>query len=261
MVSQFHLLLTRIFLGAVVILATALLGCEESEKTDPVVREPRPKNLKPIDPTTTGTLAGTVHFQGTPREGRKFTMGSSPGCARLHDKPVLVQKVRVADGKLQDVLVYVKKGTRKWKVPDPPQNPVEVNQVGCVFEPRIAVARVGQEVVFINSDALTHNVNIRGKKNSTFNRSMTTAGQSFSRVFRKPEIMITTLCDVHPWMVAKLGVLDHPFFQLTGADGAFSLSGLPPGDYEVEAWHEVHGTKTQKVTLAASGAVTLDFSF
>jgi plastocyanin len=260
MVSKFHLLPTRIFLGAVVIVATALLGCDESGE-DARKQEPRPKVLKVIDPATTGTISGTVRFTSDLREPYALEMRSDAGCAKLHDKPVLLNKVRVVAGKFADVLVYVKKGTRKWKVPDPPQNPVEVNQVGCVFEPRIAVARVGQEVVFINSDALTHNVNIRGKKNSTFNRSMTTAGQSFSRVFRKPEIMITTLCDVHPWMVAKLGVLDHPFFQLTGADGAFSLSGLPPGDYEVEAWHEVHGTKTQKVTLAASGAVTLDFSF
>ena len=260
MVSQFHLLPTRIFLGAVVILATALLGCEESA-SESEERGERARTLKEIDPATAGTITGTVRFTKEPRAPYELEMGSDGGCTKLHDKPVFVDRMIVSDGLFANVLVHVKKGLKSWKGPDPPDTPVEINQVGCIFEPRISAARVGQEVVFLNSDALTHNVNVRGKKNGTFNRSMTSAGQRVSRVFRKPEIMMTTSCDVHPWMVAKVGILDHPFFQITGPDGAFSLAGLPPGDYEIEAWHEVHGTQSQKVTLAPSGAVTVDFNF
>ena len=49
-------------------------------------------------------------------------------------------------------------------------------------------------------------------------------------------------CDVHAWMNAWVGVVNHPYFAVTGTDGAFSLPNLPPGTYTVEAWHEAGGT-------------------
>ena len=150
MVSQFHLLPTRIFLGAVVILATALLGCEESA-SESGERESRPRILKPIDPATAGTISGTVQFTKDPRKPYVLEMGSDAGCAKLHDKPVLVDKMVVADGKFANVLVHVKKGLKSWEVPGPPETAVEVNQVGCIFDPRISVARVGTRLRLTSS--------------------------------------------------------------------------------------------------------------
>jgi len=63
---------------------------------------------------------------------------------------------------------------------------------------------------------------------------------------------------VDGWYV---GVVDHPFFAVTGADGSFELKGLPPGTYTIEAVHEKLGTQTQSVTLAAKGAQSVSFSF
>src|SRR5438309_2033710 len=68
-------------------------------------------------------------------------------------------------------------------------------------------------------------------------------------------------CNVHGWMHAWLGVLPHPFFSVSGADGSFTLAGLPPGTYTIEAWHEKYGTQTASVTVAGSEAKTADFSF
>ena len=73
--------------------------------------------------------------------------------------------------------------------------------------------------------------------------------------------MIRFKCDVHPWMGAYMGVLDHPFFAVSGADGSFEIDGLPAGDYVIEAWHETLGTQTQSVTVAADGAVGVTFDF
>ncbi len=67
--------------------------------------------------------------------------------------------------------------------------------------------------------------------------------------FTSREVMVPFKCDVHPWMHAYIGVLDHPFFAVTGPDGTFSLKGLPPGTYTIEAWHEELGTMTQSVTI------------
>ena len=66
-------------------------------------------------------------------------------------------------------------------------------------------------------------------------------------------------CDLHSWMNSYIGVLAHPFFAVTGDDRSFALSNLPPGDYTIEAWHEVYGEFKQKVTVKAEGDTTLDF--
>ncbi len=73
--------------------------------------------------------------------------------------------------------------------------------------------------------------------------------------------MVPFKCDVHKWMNAYVGVLDHPFYSVTGADGAFSLMGLPPGTYTIEVWHEKLGTQTQSVTVAAKETKDVAFAF
>ena len=66
---------------------------------------------------------------------------------------------------------------------------------------------------------------------------------------------------MHKWMSTYLGVLPHPYFGVTGADGAYSLKNLPPGEYVIEAWHEKLGTKTQKVTVGDKETKEVAFSF
>jgi hypothetical protein len=73
--------------------------------------------------------------------------------------------------------------------------------------------------------------------------------------------MLPFKCDVHGWMSAYVGVLDHPYFAVTAEDGKFELPGLPPGTYTIEAWHERLGTLTQSVTIGASETGEANFRF
>ena len=73
--------------------------------------------------------------------------------------------------------------------------------------------------------------------------------------------MVPFKCDVHGWMNAYVGVVEHPYFAVTDKDGKFSLKGLPPGTYTIEAWHEKLGTQTAKVTLGAKETKDANFSF
>jgi hypothetical protein len=82
-----------------------------------------------------------------------------------------------------------------------------------------------------------------------------------TRTFSAAEVMVPLQCSVHGWMNAYVGIVAHPFFATSGADGSFSIAGLPAGTYELEAWHEKFGKKTMSVTVAANGAATADFSF
>jgi hypothetical protein len=62
-------------------------------------------------------------------------------------------------------------------------------------------------------------------------------------------------------MNAWVGVLEHPFYAVSGTGGAFSIAGLPPGTYTIEAWHEKLGTQTQQVTIGAKESKTISFLF
>jgi hypothetical protein len=73
--------------------------------------------------------------------------------------------------------------------------------------------------------------------------------------------MIPVKCNIHPWMRAYIGVVAHPFFAVTGDDGTFTIKGLPPGTYTIEAWHEKFGTSDQTITVGAKESKTQDFSF
>jgi uncharacterized protein (DUF2141 family) len=75
-------------------------------------------------------------------------------------------------------------------------------------------------------------------------------GMKLKKAFTKPEVMIKVKCEVHPWMGAWVGVLDHPFFAVTGDDGTFTIKDLPAGEYTIEAWHEKYGVQTQKITVS-----------
>ena len=78
--------------------------------------------------------------------------------------------------------------------------------------------------------------------------------------------MIPIKCDVHGWMSCYAGVLNHPFFAVTGKDGKFEIKGVPPGEYTISVWHETFSgdakgiTTNQKITVAAKDSKTIDFN-
>jgi uncharacterized protein (DUF2141 family) len=90
---------------------------------------------------------------------------------------------------------------------------------------------------------------------------MPATSKEATTTFAKPEDIFQIKCDVHPWMSAYIGVFTHPFHSVTGTDGKFTITGLPPGTYEITAWHERLGTQTASVTVGAKEAKTQDFKF
>ena len=121
--------------------------------------------------------------------------------------------------------------------------------------------QVGQNLEILNSDATLHNIHLMPNANQEFNTGQALQGLRSTHVFSTREVMVPVKCDVHKWMNAFVGVLDHPFYAVTGASGAFELKGLPPGTYTIEAWHEKLGTRTENVTVGAKETKALTFSF
>ena len=204
-----------------------------------------------------GTLSGKVGFQGTAPTAEKVKVAADPKCQAMHPQGLEKQTVQVKDGGLAHVFVWVKNAPGGQPVP---AEAVTLDQQGCEYHPHIVGVRTGQQIKITNSDETLHNIHPRPTANAEFNIGQPRKGMESVKSFDKPEIMIPVGCDVHPWMRSYISVVDHPFFAVSKDDGTYEIKGLPPGDYEVEAYHEKLKTQTQKVTVK-DGDNKLDFTY
>jgi plastocyanin len=207
------------------------------------------------------TVKGVVKFVGEAPKPRLISMKADRQCDAIHGgKSVTAEDVVVnPNGTLKWVFVYVKEGV-KGKY-NPPSEPVVLDQQGCLYKPRVFGIMVGQKLEIRNSDPLLHNVHATPKKNKPFNIGQPVKGMKTYQTFNTPEIMVPFKCDVHPWMSAYAGVLDHPFFSVSNDKGEFEIKNLPPGTYTIEAWHEKFGTLTQTVTVKPGETKKIEFTF
>ncbi|HEY7291433.1 MAG TPA: carboxypeptidase regulatory-like domain-containing protein [Vicinamibacterales bacterium] len=215
-----------------------------------------------VDPATAGTVQGTVVLDGTAPKNEAIKMNADPVCIREAKGPQFQETYTVgSDGKsLANVFVYVKDGLGNY-VYDPPTDKPTIDQKECRYHPHVFGMRVGQELTIRNSDPTLHNIHAMPKSNQEFNNGQPIQGMTMTHVFTAKEVMVPFKCDVHGWMNAYVGVLDHPYFAITKDDGKFSLANLPPGTYTIEAWHERLGTQTSSVTLGAKETKDVAFTF
>jgi plastocyanin len=208
------------------------------------------------------TITGKIKFTGARPSNPRIDMSEEAACKSKYPAPPTAETVVVnANGTLANVFVYVKAGLPAGAKYQAPAAAVVLDQDGCRYRPHVLGIMVGQNLEILNSDPVLHNIKAKATKNRPFNVSQPSAGMKTMRTFSTPEVMVALECNVHGWMNAFLGVLPHPFYAVTGADGSFSLKGLPPGTYTIEAWHEKYGTLTATVTVAGTETKTADFTF
>jgi len=218
--------------------------------------------VSPSNAFFASTITGTITFEGKPPTLKPLAMDADPGCAKKHSKPVPDQRLVLGGGNtLGNVLVWVSKGLASGKTWPAPKTPVTLDQQGCVYVPHVQGIMVGQAYRILNSDGILHNVHALPKVNPQFNKPMPPTMKETTTTFSKPENVFPIKCDVHPWMQAYIGVFTHPLFSPSGTDGKFTISGLDPGTYDITAWHEVLGTQTASITVAANETKSQNFKF
>jgi plastocyanin len=241
------------------VLTAVLAAC--SKAPPPPASAPAPPPLFQVDPATAGAVAGKVSYQGQRPARKRIQLEEEQACVELNPRGLDDESIVVnRDGTLANVFVWVKQGLEGKRFAMP-EGPVVFDQKGCRFGPRVFGVRTGQIVRIVNSDPVTHNVHPQAQMNREWNQSQPPGGEVVERKFVRPEVMIKVKCNVHSWMRAYIGAVEHPYFAVTGADGSFSLPNLPPGEYTIEAWHEKLGTQEQHVTLAPGAKTAITFTF
>ena len=212
--------------------------------------------------------------------------GAAPEPGPLFEEGKVIKDVEVcrADGveqKKNDLLVDAKtKGIRNIFVymarspksihpgfEKPQQAVVKFDQKNCRFSPHAMVLRTDQKVLVLSNDNCAHNTHTYPVVNDAVNFLMAANDrEGIPLSFKKSErLPISVKCDIHPWMVSKWLILDHPYAVLTGPDGKFSIRNLPAGEHKFKVWHErayyihrrsnhpvfpeIDGKKTFKVTV------------
>jgi plastocyanin len=213
-----------------------------------------------VDAATAATVTGKVKFEGTSPAPTPIKLSSDPYCQKANPGLTTETEIVGKDGAVENVFVYVKDGLGNRTFPAP-SAPVVLDQKGCHYAPHVLGIQVGQPLQIVNSDDTLHNVHGLPKANKEFNQGQPIQGMKMTHTFSTKEVMVPFKCDVHGWMNAWIGVLDHPYYAVTSAAGSFSLKGLPPGTYTIEAWHEKLGTQTQTVTVAEKETKDVAFTF
>jgi len=219
------------------------------------------RNVRAGSPPTTGAAVhGTVRLNGKVPPAKTISMNADPACAKLHPSPVAAQEVMAdAKGELENVIVFVADGLGD-RTFDPPSQPAVVEQKGCMYQPHVLAVRANQPLELVNDDSTAHNIHPVPANNREWNKAEP-PGSKMEEAFAREEVAIPVKCNVHPWMRGYIAVFKHPYFAVTGKDGAFDLSNLPPGTYTIKAWHEKLGTATQTVTIGANETKEINFVF
>jgi plastocyanin len=254
--------------------ALTLTGCKHAPAPTTSAHGPAPAApiaLHPapaVDPATAGAISGIVHFDGQPPARIPIDMSADPAC-NLPSLPYLTEQIIVTNQQLANVYVYIKSGApgsgalRYTALPN--AAPIRLDQKGCRYSPHVIAVQQGGSVTFTNSDAAVHNIHTMpgnaSPGNPTIDISEPANSSPRTVAFATPEVMLPVRCNNHPWMSAFINVAPNPWFAVTGTDGTFTITGVPPGTYTLAAVHEKLGEQDIQVTVPAKSAAQASFTF
>lgn len=191
--------------------------------------------------------------------GRVVLSGNIPPALTIPGSPMAKDETIVAssDGSLKNVIVFLKNAPPAGP---PPQTPALLDQINCVYVPHVVAMQAGQVLRIQSSDNVLHNVQLMCTANPSANLGFPSPGHQ-DLTLNQPESPFRVKCDVHPWMNAWIAVFDHPWFAVTGDDGRFTISRIPPGNYILAAWQEALPEQEQPITVTDSTPINVQFTF
>lgn len=192
-----------------------------------------------------GTVAGVVTTGARAPRPIRVTFDQRVCGAELPDQAILVG----AAGALANAVVTL----TGVKAPNPARNAIVANEK-CAFVPRVQVVAPGATLRTSSQDRVLHTTVIQqADGRQLFNLALPAPGIEITKPLGGAGLLRVG-CSTHQWMRGWIVVTDE-MSAVTGGDGRFSLTGVPPGTYELRVWHEALKAPSQKVTVT-SGRTT-----
>ena len=194
------------------------------------------KRYKETEVTNGGAIHGKVTFKGEPPELKVRITADKNVCAHT-DGYQKSPRLRVGeDGGVAETVVFLRGVTEGKKLAEL-NAPAKLTQTGCVYEPFVQVVPFKGRLEITSQDPINHNIHavMMGNGRTIMNLA-SSKGSPQSVPLTRPGI-IAVNCDVHAWMSAYYHIVRHPYYAVTGDDGTYELTDVPPGVYELVAWH------------------------
>jgi hypothetical protein len=194
-------------------------------------------NYRVIPVENAGTIKGSVKWQGplphlVPSLINKEPQICDPDGQKHRD---LERLIISANNGVANTVVFLKNVT-EGKAMDLPETRRLLNQKSCRYEPHVLLVPLQGNLQVKSSDPTLHTVHMSGAaeynlpfpfKDMTIQRTMTREG------------LVDLRCNAgHVWMNAEMMVAPHPYYAVTDQEGNFTITQVPPGTYEIVAWHE-----------------------
>jgi len=208
-----------------------------------------------------GSITGKVTFKGAAPAPRQMAVTKDTQVCGTGTRQIV--EVAVAGGNLQNAVVYVAKidKGKAWG----PLDSVTLDQKGCLFIPDMLLVRKDADLTIRNSDTVLHNIHtyeiIGNVRRTMFNVGQPDKGDIKQPIKVRRANIVKIECDAHDFMHSWAFAADNPYVAVTKGDGSFAIGDLPPGDYEIKAWHPVLGEKNATVSVKAGAAASASFEF
>lgn len=252
---------TKMFVFLTVFLACGLalfLSADNHHEEKNVLVFPEAYEVKTV--SNGGKISGVAKIKGEVPEMKKLEITKDQAtCGKTdkYDEAIVVGE----DNALKNTIIYLMDIT-EGKDFDAKAKKPEIDQKDCKFTPHVQIVPVGVRLTMLNSDNVTHNVNI---SDININKQQTRMIKRLRiNAISKPQGPVEVKCDIHGWMRAWVAYVPHPYFAVTNEKGEFSLENVPAGTYKLGYWHETVGNNNKKpatVEVIAGDEVKVNFDF
>jgi hypothetical protein len=208
-----------------------------------------------------GQIMGKVTFKGTAPAAKTLPITKDNGVCGTGMREIV--EVAASGGNLKGAVVYVAK-IDKGKAWGDLDKPV-LDQQACRYAPDVVLTRKDADLTIRNSDPVLHNIHayeiIGTVRRTMFNVGQPDKGDMKQPIKMRRSNLVKIECDAHDFMHAWAFAAENPYVAVTKEDGSFAIADLPPGDYEVKAWHPVLGEKSTTVSVKGGAPASTAFEF